>query len=199
MAITYCSFYFTFLFFLSLEFLTLDPPTYEQAIKVFERKFAPNYPVYRRQTSYSSQTNTPVLRRHCNPWETFTQHTIILSRKYCQHGKPFSILSNTFSQNTCIDSYSHTHTHTPMYWDLSFQNDYIHNRREKGNGNGKGLGEWETESYNHTVSISKLSMFKCLSAGCLWCCTTKLDLIELQKRKTYTLQFNFPKRCKLIY
>ncbi|XP_055296096.1 arrestin domain-containing protein 1-like isoform X2 [Sitodiplosis mosellana] len=44
-----------------------DPPSYEQAVKVlFERKFAPNYPVYRRQTSYSSQTNTPVLRRHCN-------------------------------------------------------------------------------------------------------------------------------------
>ncbi|XP_031621629.1 uncharacterized protein LOC116339736 [Contarinia nasturtii] len=44
-----------------------DPPSYEQAVTVFERKFAPNYPVYRRQTSYSSQTNTPVLRRHCNP------------------------------------------------------------------------------------------------------------------------------------
>lgn len=45
----------------------IDPPSYEQAIKVFERKFAPNYPVYRRETSYSSQTNTPVLRRHNNP------------------------------------------------------------------------------------------------------------------------------------
>lgn len=55
---TYCSFYFL---------LNLDPPTYEQAKILFERKFAPNYPVYRRQTSYSSQTNTPVLRRHCNP------------------------------------------------------------------------------------------------------------------------------------
>lgn len=44
-----------------------DPPSYEQAIMISERKFTPNYPVYRRQTSYSSQTNTPVLRRHCNP------------------------------------------------------------------------------------------------------------------------------------
>lgn len=40
-----------------------DPPTYESIIRA-ERKFAPNYPVYRRDTTYSSQTNTPVLRRH---------------------------------------------------------------------------------------------------------------------------------------
>lgn len=45
-----------------------DPPSYEQAITIGERKFAPNYPVYRRQTSYSSQNSTPVLQRHCNQW-----------------------------------------------------------------------------------------------------------------------------------
>lgn len=60
----YCSFYY---FFCLNSLLNTDPPSYEQAIKVFERKFAPNYPVYRRETSYSSQTNTPVLRRHRNP------------------------------------------------------------------------------------------------------------------------------------
>lgn len=46
----------------------LDPPTYEQALTIGDAKFSPNYPVYRRQTSYSSQTNTPVMSRHCTQW-----------------------------------------------------------------------------------------------------------------------------------
>lgn len=48
--------YFNFAFILSIE---SDPPTYEQAIIVNadDKKFSPNYPVYRRATSYSSNTS----------------------------------------------------------------------------------------------------------------------------------------------
>lgn len=35
-----------------------DPPAYEQALKVGDKTFAPNYPVYRRATSYSSNNST---------------------------------------------------------------------------------------------------------------------------------------------
>lgn len=81
---------FTMFFFLSSGCWT-DPPSYEQATTIGERKFAPNYPVYRRQTSYSSQNSTPVLQRHCNQWRNQPKISpnATIAIVYTLHANPF--------------------------------------------------------------------------------------------------------------